>query len=63
MDNYIEIYRTPGAKRLAKNSWYWRVIDGHNGKIVSIGGEGYYQAWNAKRAAKKQHPGLRVERV
>ena len=60
--NYIEVYKAPSAA-LIKNRWYWRVIDGHNSKIVSIGGEGYYSAWNAKRAATKQFPGLEVKRV
>lgn len=49
----VEIFKGAG-----RHPWYVRVR-GANGKVLSTS-EGYFSKWNAKRAARKNFPGLPV---
>ena len=51
-DSRIEVYRQSGGLR----RWRWRRIAG-NGRITETPGQGYVSKWNAKRSARKAHPG------
>ena len=51
MAYHIEIYRESGLRK-----WRWRRKSG-NGKITETPGQGYVTKWNAKRSARKAHPG------
>jgi uncharacterized protein YegP (UPF0339 family) len=49
-----EVSKYPGGYKL----WYVRLV-AENGEIVSVS-EGYITKWNAKRAAKKNFPTLKL---
>ena len=55
--NTIQIFKGAGGRQ----RWRFRVVSS-NGQIVAAS-EGYYSKWNAKRAAKKLHPGLAIRVV
>lgn len=52
MDEHIEIYRDDDYK------WRWR-HRGANGRVMDQG-QSHRRKWNAKRAARRNHPGLPV---
>jgi uncharacterized protein YegP (UPF0339 family) len=51
--NVIHVYKGAGGRQ----RWRWRVVAA-NGRVVADSGEAYLTKWNAKRAAKRLHPGL-----
>ena len=58
----------PGSTSNATHSnhhlWYWRTRDPHNRKITAVGGEGYANASNARRALRRMYgPGIKITRV
>ena len=32
--------------------WYWQLVDGGNGAIIAVGGEGFVSKYNAERAVE-----------
>lgn len=48
----VELHKMGGGRQ----PWYLILI-ADNGEITAVS-EGYYSKWNAKRAAKKNFPGL-----
>lgn len=49
----VELFKGEG-----RQPWYLR-LKGANGKTLSVS-EGYFSKWNAKRAAKKNFPNIRL---
>lgn len=47
----LELFKGKGVQ-----PWYLKLV-GANGKTLSVS-EGYFSKWNAKRAAKKNFPGI-----
>lgn len=39
--------------------WYVRLVSQQNGQTLNVS-EGYFSKWNAKRAAKRVYPHLRI---
>lgn len=52
MTRYLEIYRS-------KDGWRFRLKSG-NHEIISVG-ESYTRKFDAKRGAKRAHPGVRIK--
>jgi len=52
----VQIFKGNG-----RQPWYIRLVSG-NGQILNIS-EGYFSKWNAKRAARKVFPDIRIEVV
>lgn len=50
---FIEVYEDSGGQ------FRWRKVAA-NGKRTSNPGEGYSRRWNAKRAARREHPGVEI---
>jgi uncharacterized protein YegP (UPF0339 family) len=56
----VEIFKSNMNKYPGKKSeWYVRLVAG-NGETLNTS-EGYATKWNAKRAAKKVFPNLKIE--
>jgi uncharacterized protein YegP (UPF0339 family) len=53
---YVRLYRDLGGK------WRWQVRAANN-RVISTSGESFARKWNAKRAAKRAHPGLPIKKV
>ena len=54
--NVVHIFRGGGLQ-----PWFVRLVSS-NGQTLAIS-EGYFSKWNAKRAARKNFPGLRIIEV
>lgn len=52
----VQIFKGKGI-----HPWYVRLVS-VNGQVLSVS-EGYYSKWNAKRAARRMFPGLRIVEV
>ena len=48
----VELHKMSGGRQ----PWYL-VLTAANGEVLAVS-EGYYSKWNAKRAAKKNFPGV-----
>lgn len=52
----VQIFKGSGLQ-----PWYVRLVSS-NGQVLAVS-EGYFSKWNAKRAARKNFPGLRIVEV
>lgn len=52
----VEIFKGAGAQ-----PWFLRLVAG-NGEILAVS-EGYFSKWNAKRAARKNFPGVKIKEI
>ena len=50
-EQYVELFKGNGIQ-----PWYLRLV-GSNGTTLAVS-EGYFSKWNAKRAARKNFPGI-----
>lgn len=48
-------------KGSGRQPWYLRLVSS-NGQVLAVS-EGYYSRWNAKRAARKNFPSLKLTEV
>lgn len=53
-DQHVELFKGTGVQ-----PWYLRLV-GSNGATLAVS-EGYFSKWNAKRAARKNFPGIPLE--
>lgn len=51
--DYVELFKDRAGK------WRWRHKT-RNGMVVDTPGESFYSKWNAKRSAKRVHPGVEL---
>jgi uncharacterized protein YegP (UPF0339 family) len=55
---HVEIFKSATQPQRTQ-PWYVRLV-ADNGAILNRS-EGYFSKWNAKRAAQRMYPGLRIE--